>query len=86
MHGIGDAEASQRALRASSELRRCCAAGSPARAEEELEQGRLSSLEQDEQDELAPLPPPGGPRPGGVTCAPRRATCPKDVCNVTTQS
>ena len=39
------------------------------RPEEELEQGRGSSLEQDEQDELAPLPPPGGPRSGELAQA-----------------
>ena len=50
-----------------SELPRPCAAASPAQAEDELEQGRGSSLEEedgDAQDELAPLPPPGGPRQG----------------------
>ena len=40
------------------------AAGSPAQAEDELEHGRITSLEED-TDELAPLPPPRDPRPGG---------------------
>ena len=57
-------EAERRAWLSMSELCCVCAVGSPTRAGVELKQGRGSSLEVDEQDEVAPLPPPGGPRSG----------------------
>jgi hypothetical protein len=46
-------------------MRRCFTlAGSPSRTEDEVGPGRVSSLEEDERDELSPLPPPGCPRAG----------------------